>query len=137
MTNTSEQKLHTKALSALARREHSRLELAQKLSQIADDQTQIEQLLNQFSAKGWQSDRRFAASYCRSRAARYYGPRKIRYELQERGVSAELITQTFLHCEIDWAELAEKTRQKKFGIAQAESWTEKAKQQQYLYQRGF
>ena len=137
MTNVHDQKLTAKALNALARREHSRLELARKLSQISDDTAQIEQLLNEFSAKGWQSDSRFAASYCRSRAARYYGPRKIRYELEERGVSADLISQTFSTCAIDWADLAEKTKERKFGVAQADSWVEKAKQQQYLYQRGF
>jgi len=137
MSHTPDQKLHSKALNALARREHSRLELARKLNHLSHDTTQIEQLLDQFSARGWQSDHRFAASYCSSRAARYYGPRKIRYELEERGIAPELISETFLHCGIDWQALAEKTRQRKFGSAQPSTWAEQAKQRQYLYQRGF
>jgi regulatory protein len=137
MPNHTKQTLHSKALNALARREHSRLELARKLSQSGADAAEVEIILDEFSANGWQSDRRFAESYCRSRAARYYGPRKIAYELAERGISPDLSKEILTGCAIDWQALAEETRQRKFGTGQPNTWAEKAKQKQYLYQRGF
>ena len=39
----------------------------------------------------WQSDRRFAVSFTRERAMRGYGPVRIRYELRERGVVADVV----------------------------------------------
>ena len=130
-------KLKAKALKALSRREHGRLELQKKLLQISDDMALIEKILTECEANNWLSEARFVKAYIHTRAQRHYGPRKIRYELEQRGVDAELIEAAFAASELEWTELAEATRQRKFGVAKAESWIDRGKQKQYLYQRGF
>lgn len=65
----------------LARREHSQLELTQKLTQKGFQERDIELLLEEFVQLGWQSDQRFAESYSRSRVHKGFGPVRIQYEL--------------------------------------------------------
>lgn len=136
-TFSNDQKLKAKALNSLARREHSRFELKQKLSRVSTDETNIEKILDELETKQWLSDLRFAQAFLSARAQRYYGPRKIRYELKERGVSVTVITRAFAECTINWQELAEQARQKKFGQQTEDTWPARAKQMEYLYQRGF
>ena len=74
----------------LARREHSRRELTQKLTEKSFEKADIEELLNEFVALNWQSDQRFAESYSRSRLRNGYGPIRIQYELRERGIELDI-----------------------------------------------
>lgn len=131
------EKLKAKALRALARRDHSRQELQQKLLQASEDLDLIKKILDVCETHHWLSESRFAHTYICSRAQKYYGPRKIRYELQQRGVNADIIEQAFTSANIDWKALAEKARQRKFGQVLPLSWVARGKQSQYLYQRGF
>ena len=55
--------LRERALRLLARREHSRAELARKLEQAGFVHYDIAPLLDTFEAQNWLSDRRFAESY--------------------------------------------------------------------------
>lgn len=132
-----EQKLKAKALRALARRDHGRMELKQKLSQISDDNALIEKILNECQTQNWLNELRFTQSYIRSRAQKHYGPKKIFYELQQRGIDKTLIENAFETEALDWPALAETARQRKFGKALAKTWAERGKQSQYLFQRGF
>src|SRR5690242_21447640 len=59
--------LRQRALAALARRDHSRAELARKLGRGAEDSAALEALLDEFEANGWLSDERFASSAARQR----------------------------------------------------------------------
>ncbi len=131
------QKLKAKALRALARRDHSRQELKQKLLQISENLELIEKVLSECEAQNWLNELRFAQLYLQSRAQKYYGPKKIRYELQQRGVNAEIIEKALDATEINWTEFAEEARQRKFGKTAPTTWNERGKQSQYLYQRGF
>jgi regulatory protein len=135
--STEQQKLKEKALKALAQREHSRFELEQKLSAVSDNSALIEDILTEYEEKNWLNDARFARLYLQYRAKKYYGPRKISYELDQRGISKALIDEVFKHCELNWDELAEAAQQRKFGCAAATSWIDRGKQKQYLYQRGY
>ncbi|MCD6047554.1 MAG: regulatory protein RecX [Gammaproteobacteria bacterium] len=129
--------LKGKALKALARRDHSRQELKQKLMRHSENTCLIETVLDECLQKNWQNDLRFAVLYIQSRAKKYYGQKKIRYELQQRGVPNEDIDKAFTQCEVDWEAVAKEAKQRKFGKAEADSWEERGKQNQYLYQRGF
>jgi len=129
--------LKAKALRALARREHGREELKQKLARYTEDHALLESVLDECETQGWQNEQRFIAMYVRSRSQRGYGPKKIQYELQQRGVPRSLIEEVFSTLEIDWKAQAEVVRKKKFGPALPKTWQEEAKQTQYLYQRGF
>ena len=83
--------LRQQALKLLARREHSRAELAQKLSAAAPKE-EIATVLDQLEQSGLLSDQRMAAAYLRSHAARF-GLTKLRVNLRAKGISAELIEQ--------------------------------------------
>ncbi len=131
------QEVLQKACDFLARREHSRKELAHKLKRACDDESLIEELLDKLADEGLQSDERFAESFIHHRYNKGQGPMKIQQELQQRGVSSELF-EGFLYSEkYDWYEMAEQTRLKKYGEAIPKDYQTKAKQSRFLYSRGF
>jgi len=76
----------------LARREHTRAEMARKLSPHAESTEQVEQLLDALVARGWLSEARFAESRANTLAPKF-GSRKIEHDLRSRGVSAEVVEQ--------------------------------------------
>ena len=80
--------LKQRAVAYLARREHSRAELAKKLSSHGT-QEEIDGVLNSLQDVKLLSDQRFAAAFIRSRAERF-GVGRLRQELRQRGVEAEL-----------------------------------------------
>lgn len=100
--------LRRRAMDLLARREHSRAELAVKLrDRFAEaDPESIDSVLDKLAAENLQSDRRFAGEYLRMRMRRGFGWLHIRAELQARGVADSVISD---HARPDeeWLELAE------------------------------
>jgi regulatory protein len=74
------------ALNLLARREHSRMELTQKLKLRNFSENEISQTIEQLTQQDLQSDKRFAECYMRSRAEKGFGPVRIKFELREKGV---------------------------------------------------
>jgi regulatory protein len=125
------------AVSHLARREHSALELRRKLDKAGFDPADIEHVLTQLQQADLQSDERFSESYVRSRINRGYGKTRIRMELQERGVADELIKDSLQQAEVDWFALAAEVRSKRFGEQDPEDFKSRAKQQRFLQYRGF
>ncbi|WP_404363548.1 regulatory protein RecX [Marinobacter sp.] len=130
-------KARSVALRLLARREHSRFELATKLRQRRLPADVIAPVLDDYEHEGWLSDERFAEIYGRQRRDLGYGPLRIRSELQQRGVAmwppplAQMTDQ-------EWINLAIQARAKKFGLENIrDDWPEKARQARFLSQRGF
>ena len=104
------------AIKLLARREHSRAELQQKLTvKFPQQQDEIARLLDQLSTEGWQSDMRFAEAYLRSRANQGYGWQRIRMELQQRGIADGVAKSAFEQSDVDWDVLKTQVEHKKFG----------------------
>lgn len=126
-----------KACDFLARREHSRRELKQKLARNCKDDELIEELLDKLSAEGLQSDTRFAESFVQQRYDKGQGPLKIKQELNQRGIDSGLIADCMNAEQLDWLALAEQTRVKKFGSDVPRDYQNKAKQSRFLYSRGF
>jgi regulatory protein len=129
------QDLERIAVGLLARREHSRVELARKLTARGFAATDIEALLGRLAAQRQQSDVRFTESYVRARSGRGYGPQRIRAELRERGIPAELIDQA-LAAATDTPRIDEIWRRKYAGCLPAD-YRERARQMRFLQQRGF
>jgi len=125
----------TRALALLARREHTRMELARKLEAAGFGASEIQPLLDEFEAKNWLSDRRFAESWVADHRAKS-GRVKLAYELRQHGVPDAVIDEV-LDGEAD-GELgrARAVWQKKFGTPPANA-AEKAKQMRFLQSRGF
>ena len=127
--------LRERALGYLARREHSRFELARKLGQGGVAHHDIDALLDEFEQKNWLSDRRFAESWVADHRARA-GSIKLAYDLRQRGVSDGIISEVLSGHRDSELERAREVWQKKFGSAPADA-AEKAKQMRFLQSRGF
>ncbi len=144
--------LKARALRLLSMREYSRKGLATKLEESAARMlkmqpesgesipaipltAQIEAVLDDFEARGWLSDDRFAEALVRRRSERY-GIRKIADELDRAGVdlkrSAKLL-----------ADLKESEFQRAFDLwsrkygAHAQDQKERARQYRFLASKGF
>ena len=128
--------LRERALRLLARREHSRAELARKLEHArASADRDIAQLLDEFEDKEL-AVRPPLRRKLRRRPPRARGSLKLAYDLRQRGVSdgiVELVLGDNRDSELD---RAREIWKKKFGARPADI-TEKAKQIRFMHGRGF
>lgn len=127
------------ALNLLAKREHSKQELMQKLQyrfkEAADD---INSVIEQLIQENQQSDKRFAASFLRNRLAKRHGKNRIIRELKQKGVAPDDIEWALsTEPDVDWFVLAKELKEIKFGISPAIEYKDKAKQFRYLQYKGF
>lgn len=124
-------------MDLLARREYSRRELMERLHRKHPDESPevLAEVIDGLAEDGLQSDERFAESYIRLRVSRGQGPRKIAWELLQRGIpdsqSGPLLE------EFDWPSLALEVLIKKFGYTEPQDLREKARMVRFLEQRGF
>ncbi|MEY3724551.1 MAG: hypothetical protein RLZZ365_486 [Pseudomonadota bacterium] len=136
--------LKARALRLLSRREYSRHELAHKLLQLqsqvgdeppADLKEQITQVLDDFEAKGWLSDERYAQALVRRRSQRY-GLRRVVDELQRSGVDPGMISRLSHELSSSEFERAQALWARKFGEISSDQ-KERAKQYRFLVSKGF
>ena len=107
-----------RALGLLARREHSRRELRDKLVARGVEAAAAETAIQQLGQAGWQSDLRYAESLFRQRRSTGYGPRYIAAELQARGVASAVIAQAMGGDDgRDWVGIATELLQRRLGDA--------------------
>lgn len=123
-------------MNFLARREHSRHELLDKLSGRFDPQA-LEPILDALQRDGLQSDLRFAEAFVRHRAQRGSGPLKIRQELRQRGVADDHVAQGFDGNDINWLDVIAGVVRKKYGTVPAIEIKDIARRQRFLQYRGF
>ena len=127
--------LKARALRYLSAREHSRLELARKLTRHLQEGDDLDQLLDWLVAQKFLSDSRFAESLVNRRAARF-GSSRILSELQTHGLDDAAVSTLRISLLEDENERAFQVWEKKFGTV-ATSHEERAKQMRFLQQRGF
>ncbi len=108
MSESDSMALRRRAMDFLARREHSRHELAGKLRQRFPEENPelIDSVLEKLAAENLQSDRRFAEEYLRMRMRRGFGWLYIRAQLQSRGV-ADSIVSDLARPDEEWLNLAD------------------------------
>jgi regulatory protein len=125
------------ALKLLARREHSQKELQQKLQKKGFSLKLIPIVLQQLIEENWQSDERFADCYIRSRINAGFGPLRIFFELNQRGVNAILI-EKYLKQDNNqfWMNQLQRVFAKRFAVIKDDCVTS-AKCYQFLQRRGF
>jgi len=126
-----------KAMDYLARREHARVELLDKLRRFGFDPDVAAAAVTQLVDDGLQSDQRFVEAFIRSRIDQGKGPLKIRADLRGRGISAGLIDAGLVEADQDWHELAREVRARKFGSGRIGDFREKTRQMRFLQSRGF
>ena len=130
------------AISFLARRDHSIQELSRKLLAKGQEESIVSALILELQNLGYLDDARYAQMMLRHYYGRGQGPQKIRYLLNQNGVSSEVIANCFSSFEGDWFTLASDVRQKRFGNEfksddKNEKFKEKSKQMRFLITRGF
>ena len=132
MTKQSQQsKCYAAALKMLMRREHSKLELRQKLNLKDFDDSDINDSISLLVEQKYQSDERFSEAFILMRFNQGKGPIKISMELKSRGISEFDLTL------FNWFELAKDVKYKKFGDSTFLDYKEKSKQKRFLQSRGF
>lgn len=126
------------AIDLLSRREHSRFELCRKLKQKPfAEGVDLALLLDQLAEANYQSEERYAESFVRSRILKGQGELKIRQQLYQRGISSRLADRAINEAEVNWWELAEQQREKRFGAHYPDAIDDQVKQSRFLITRGF
>ena len=151
--------LKARALRLLSLREYSRKGLAAKLAEsearwakLTKNESEndlgsnldipakasaldIEVILDDFEARGWLSDERFAEALVRRRSERY-GTRKIQGELERAGVDSNKSAQLLKTLKETEYQRAYDLWSRKFGVA-AQEQKERARQYRFLASKGF
>ncbi|HBK44720.1 MULTISPECIES: RecX family transcriptional regulator [unclassified Polynucleobacter] len=147
--------LKARALRLLSMREYSRKGLAAKLEESAARMlkfqsseeeaevlvpaipltTQIEAVLDDFEARGWLSDQRFAEALVRRRSERF-GTRKIQDELAQAGVDSAKTIDLLKNLKETEYQRAHELWLRKFGALASEQ-KERARQYRFLASKGF
>ena len=127
--------LRERALRLLARREHSRAELAGKLRTYASPQEDLEALLEDLSRRRLLSDERYAESRAHA-LSRKYGAARIAHELRAKGLDKELAEQASGAARATEVDRAREVWRRKFRVA-PRTREERAKQIRFLQSRGF
>jgi len=132
MTAQSQQnKCYALALKMLIRREHSQLELSNKLQLKGFDDVDIKDSINLLIEQNYQSDERFSEAFILMRYNQGKGPAIISLELKKRGI------ESFDLSIFDWFNLVKEVREKKFGKNLPSDYKTQAKQKRFLKSRGF
>lgn len=127
--------LKARALRYLSAREHSRLELARKLSRYAQENDNVEALLDALEAAKFLSQSRFSESLVHRRSARF-GNSRILSELQSHGIKGDVLDGIKAGLMQDEVARACEVWRRKFDAPPVDA-KERARQMRFLQQRGF
>ena len=153
--NQQSPSLKARALRLLSMREYSRKGLSAKLEESAARALklkpaeegseelaqgvplaiQIEAVLDDFEARGWLSDQRFAEALVRRRSERF-GARKIQDELSQAGVDSAKTAELLRNLKETEYQRAHELWLRKFGVLATEQ-KERARQYRFLASKGF
>ena len=123
-------------LRLLTRREHSQKELLDKLALRGFQRDEVEPVIDALAEQNWQNDGRYAECYLSQRIASGYGPVRIRYELQQRGINdVDLNAQVEEHG--GWENLLMDVYCNKYDDEKSLTQNEWLKRSRFLQQRGF
>ncbi|GLQ96312.1 regulatory protein RecX [Dyella mobilis] len=128
---------YNKALGMLARREHSRRELRQKLDRGGYAGDEANEALDRLGQQHYQDDDRFAELLIRSRSAQGYGPMRVRAELKSHGLPDARIRNLLNEAGLDWTGIASAQLRRRYGSAGTSDPSERARRAQFLLRRGF
>jgi regulatory protein len=125
------------ALALLARREHSRAELAQKLAQREYAPAEVDPALDALTDSGLLSDERAVRARISSGLRRGHGPGRIRQALHQAGLPNEAVIAGIDDETIDWISQARSLAERKFGSEAPDDYREWARRARFLQSRGY
>lgn len=134
---TEADKLRSRALYWIAKKEYSISGLQEKLAQVCDDEIMIADLVEDFITRDWVNDQRYMASYIRLKTNAGLGWQRIKRELIQNGLKESDVNLFFEASDYDWYEQAVRTYQKKYGTQPCDDYKENAKRFRFMQYRGF
>jgi regulatory protein len=124
------------AVALLGRRDFCSGELRQKLEADGFDAEPVAAAVAELIEGRILNDARYAENYVTWHAERGQGPVRIAADLKALDLPSDLI-QAALDAGPDWRQRAREVRIRRFGLAEPETWGQKAKQGRFLQYRGF
>jgi regulatory protein len=131
-------RLLQRAVALLARREHSRAELARKLQRRldeGDDPALIDRVLDDLQRRDLLSEQRFAQALVRARGQRY-GDARLKADLKARGASPQATADALAAVRGSELQRAHALWLRRFGAVPATA-QERGRQGRFLQARGF
>jgi regulatory protein len=133
-------------MDLLARREHSSQEILTKLQRrfrtavVTEDM--FHDVIGTLTSEGLLSNERYAQSMARQLIGRGSGPKKLTYELKQKGCDPQSALDSAFPDGVDWFALAEELYDRKFGhktlpAEWQEKQKERAKRGRFMASRGF
>ena len=126
--------LRARAMDILSRQEISRVGLKRKLTPYAESEEELENVLDEFAERNWQSDQRYAEAYIHSKS-RQHGSLRLKQALAQQGID-ETLSQEFMPDKARELQTAVAVLRKKFKQP-ATDLKDKQKQARFLAYRGF
>ena len=127
--------LKARALRLLARREHTRAELARKLAPLAGSPAELEALLGMLEMRKQLSDERYAEARAHQ-LSRKFGALRVRRELVAKGVEPETAARFAADLEKADLERARSILARKYRVPPSAP-KERARRARFLQSRGF
>ena len=127
--------LKARALRLLARREHTRVELARKLAPVAGSPAALEALLDRLETRRQLSDERFAETRAH-RLSRKFGAARVRRDLVAKGVAPDLAARFAADAGKSDLERARSILERKYRTP-ATAPKERMRRARFLQSRGF
>ena len=132
----NEQDLYDQAVTLLAKRDYASGEIKRCLKRYSSDEDSINSVMDRLISHHYLDDSRFIEKEIKKQLAKRHGPSRIKQELRQKGLELLAIERALEDLDVDWFELAEELRIKKFGDELPTDPKEKAKQIRYLQYRG-
>ena len=101
-------------MNALSRREHSEKEIYLKFVNLVNSKDILLEEILKLKEEGLISNQRYAEAYIRSRFHSGFGPVRIKYELEKKGVIKTTIKTAFQETDLDWDDKLKSELKKKY-----------------------
>lgn len=132
----NEQDLYDQAVTLLAKRDYASGEIKRCLKRYSSDEDSINSVMDRLISHHYLDDSRLIEKEIKKQLAKRHGTSRIKQDLRQKGLDLLAIEQALEDLDVDWFELAEELRIKKFGDELPTDPKEKAKQIRYLQYRG-
>ena len=123
-------------MNALSRREHSEKEIYLKFVNLVNSKDTLLEEILKLKKEGLISNQRYAEAYIRSRFHSGFGPIRIKYELEKKGVIEAIIKTAFQETDLDWDDKLKSEFKKKYESNVMKSSNDNKISKFFLY-RGF
>ena len=136
MRKRNSSSVYKKALQYLARREHTRNQLRQKLLRHAEAD-EADEVLDQLERDNFLSEGRYLASYIETQVRKLYGPERIIAGLCHQGYDRSVAERSLREASVDWLARARRCYTNRFPEAQTMDDRERHRRIRFLRSRGY